>query len=63
MCEQKDSQWKLVRTLIGVTGGALIGLRPVVTFVKTLVSTGNGDTIVIGQEPTEMLSDVLPLKG
>jgi hypothetical protein len=38
-------------TLIGVTGGALVGLRSVVSLVKALVPASDSDSVVSGQVP------------
>ena len=40
-------------TLVGVASGALVGLRTVVSFVETLVPSGDGNSHVVGEVPPE----------
>ena len=38
-------------TLVSVSGGTLVGLRPIVSLVQALVTSGDGDSVVGSQEP------------
>lgn len=46
-----SGRWDYRLTLIGVTGGALVGLGSVVSLVEALVAAGLSDTVVAGEEP------------
>lgn len=41
----------VLRTLVGVSRGTLVCLRPVWSSVETLVAASNGDAVVIGKVP------------
>ena len=41
-----------VLTLVGVSCGALVCLRTVVSFVQALGATSDGDSVIVSQVPT-----------
>ncbi len=44
-------------TLIGITRGALVGLRSIVPFIQTLVAASYSDSVVGSQVPSTMMSE------